>query len=128
MVEVNRMHFLAGRRSWRLDDGRIFGEKDGVLVLETSAVERFSHNFYNLADKSFGLQKLVPDIWITLLRNFVAMEHLERVPQNDTSGWTRNDSVGQADYYIQRFFPDIASLKGDREFQKARRLFPSFID
>jgi len=41
-VHYNRMHFLAGRRSWRISEGSVFGVSGNVIVLETVAAERFS--------------------------------------------------------------------------------------
>ena len=56
-VQVNRMHFLAeGLRSWRLDDGKNFEVDGDVMVIETTAVERFSHKLFARADGIAGMK------------------------------------------------------------------------
>jgi len=117
-TEVNRMHFLAGRRSWRLDDGKSFEVDGDVLVLETIAVERFSHKAYMRADAVLGLESAVPDIWIAMLNNFVAKRTLVRVPQRLRPGWKNKNGI---DYYVKSF-DDEASLTGDIEFAQQKRL------
>ena len=117
-MEVNRMHFLAGRRSWRLDDGKSFEVDGDVLVLETAAVERFSHKAYMRADAVLGLESAVPDIWIAMLNNFVAKRTLVRVPQRLRPGWMNKNGI---DYYIKSF-DDEAALSGDIEFAQQKRL------
>ena len=117
-MEVNRKHFLAGRRSWRLDDGKSFEVDGDVLVLETAAVERFSHKAYMRADAVLGLESAVPDIWIAMLNNFVAKRTLVRVPQRLRPGWKTKNGI---DYYI-RSFDDEAALSGDIEFAQQKRL------
>ena len=117
-MEVNRMHFLAGRRSWRLDDGKSFEVDGDVLVLETAAVERFSHKAYMRADSLLGLESAVPDIWIAMLNNFVAKRTLVRVPQRLRPGWKNKNGI---DYYVKNF-DDEAALTGDIEFAQQKRL------
>jgi len=117
-MEVNRMHFLAGRRSWRLDDGKSFEVDGDVLVLETAAVERFSHKAYVRADAVLGLEEAVPDIWIAMLNNFITKRTLVRVPQRLRPGWMNKNGI---DYYI-RSFGDEAALSGDIEFAQQKRL------
>jgi hypothetical protein len=117
-MEVNRMHFLAGRRSWRLDDGKSFEVDGDVLVLETIAVERFSHKAYMRADALLGLEKAVPDIWIAMLNNFITKRTLVRVPQRLRPGWMNKNGI---DYYIKSF-DDEAALSGDIEFAQQKRL------
>lgn len=112
------MHFLAGRRSWRLDDGKSFEVDGDVLVLETTAVERFSHNAFALADTVLGLEASVPDVWTAMLNNFVRLRKLVRVPQSLRPGWKTRDGI---DYYIKKF-GDEASLLGDVEFAQQKRL------
>src|SRR5262249_13255263 len=73
---INRLPFPAGRRSWRIDEGNNFEVEGDVLVLETTAVERFSHQSYALADSVLGLEEALPSIWITMLVNFVRMNML----------------------------------------------------
>jgi hypothetical protein len=59
-THYNRMHFLAGRRAWRIDNGSVFGLSNDVMVLETAAVERFSAHVFNAADSVIGLEKRFP--------------------------------------------------------------------
>jgi len=118
LMEVNRMHFLAGRRSWRLDDGKSFEVDGDVLVVETAAVERFSHEAYMRADAVLGLESAVPDIWIAMLNNFVAKRILVRVPQRLRPGWKNKNGI---DYYVKTFDGE-AALTGDIEFAQQKRL------
>jgi hypothetical protein len=118
-VRINRMHFLAGRRSWRIDDGKSFEVDGDVLVLETTAVERFSHEAYVIADTVIGLESAIPDVWISLLNNFVNMRGLVRVPQRPRPGWRNKDGV---DYYVSNKLSDLKALGGDAEYNQQRRL------
>jgi hypothetical protein len=124
-IDLNRTHFLAGRRSWRIDDGRSFDVGGDTLVLETTAVERFSNRVYQISDFALGLESRIPDIWISLLNNFVTMRGLVRVPQPLKPGWKRKKEV---DYYLVSF-DDIAVLRGDAEFkqQDSHGLFKSIL-
>ena len=117
-IEVNRMHFLAGRRSWRLDDGKNFEVDGDVLVLETTAVERFSHKMYMQADPVLGMEDALPDVWIAMLNNFLRMNALVRVPQRRRPGWQNRYDI---DYYVNSF-DSFESLASDAEFAQQRRL------
>jgi hypothetical protein len=124
-IEINRMHFLSGRRSWRIDDAKNFEVDGDLMVLETTAVERFSHKAYIRADSALGLETAIPDIWIALLNNFVQMRRLVRVPQPPRAGWKNKNRV---DYYLKSF-EEGDSLGGDAEFaqQKRLRLFKTLL-
>jgi hypothetical protein len=70
-IDINRMHFLAGRRAWRVGLGGDFGLSNDVGVLETVAVERFSHVGFAVGDAVMGIEKRVPAIWLAFLNNFI---------------------------------------------------------
>jgi hypothetical protein len=99
-AHYNRMHLLAGRRSWRLDDGQTFGVTGDLLVLETIAVERFSAEMYRLGDKLGNMRAKFPDIWIANLNNFVRLfrDGLKLVSQPLKPGWRNKNNV---DYYFR---------------------------
>ena len=118
-VHINRMHFLAGRRSWRLDDGKSFEVDGNVLVLETTAVERFSHKAYTIADGLLGLEAAVPDIWISMMKNFMTMRGLVWVYQPSRPGWRNSLCV---DYYVNNKLSDLDALANDPEFAQQKRL------
>ena len=123
-VHYNRMHFLAGRRSWRLDNGTVFGLTGDLLVLETIAVERFSAEFFAIGDKLAGLEKSIPDIWITNLNQFLTLKNLDRVPQPAKARWKNKNGVD----FIQIALDDLPALRADIEFVDAYRLYPTIID
>jgi hypothetical protein len=122
-IHVNRMHFLAGRRSWRIGAGIVFDPelKDDVIILETAAVERFSSRAYSTADSVIGLQKKVPDIWIAFLNNFVSKQGLPVFVQTLKPGWIRKKWVN----YFQLSFESLDRLRAAREFADVRRLYPT---
>lgn len=89
---INRLHFLAGRRSWRIGraldmSGPEFAAANPVptitfgpdpasfFVLETASLTRFSHLAFQLADLDPGLfnnmADAIKEIWSVQLRNFV---------------------------------------------------------
>ena len=117
-MQVNRMHFLAGRRSWRLDDGKNFEVDGDVLVVETCAVERFSHKSYVRADSVLGLQAAIPDVWVAMLTNFVRMKALVQVPQRLRPGWKNKEGI---DYYAKSF-ASFDALASDVEYAQQKRL------
>ncbi len=124
-VYYNRMHFLAGRRSWRVDDGNIFGETTNAYVLETIAAERFSAHVFAVSDAVLGLEKFIPNIWIANLSNFIQMRGFVALPsaKQNSAGWRTKSAV----CFFVESFPSLASLKASSEFQSALPLFPSIL-
>src|SRR5262249_52508412 len=122
-VHYNRMHFLAGRRAWRIDNGSVFGLSNGVIVLETAAVERLSAHVFRMADVVIGLEKRVPDIWLAFLNNFVNKNGLKPVDQTPKPRWKKESGA----MHIELKFGDQAGLTGDSEFMDANRLYLSLL-
>lgn len=120
-IHYNRMHFLAGQRSWRISPGADFGLSGNVIVLETMALERFSAWVYRTADAVISLEARVPDIWIALLNNFVAKRRLSVVPQALKPKWRNKNQVD----YVQLSFGDSRSLEADPEVWDTVKLYPS---
>jgi hypothetical protein len=123
-AHYNRMHFLAGRRAWRIDNGSVFGLSDNVMVLETSAVERFSAEVYNVADSVIGMEKKLPDVWLAFLNNFVDLNGLKRVDQAQKPRWKKASRA----MYCRFSFDDYLGLRGDPEFLNAYKLYPRILD
>jgi hypothetical protein len=124
-------HFLAGRRSWRIDTAAAFGiagASDDELVLETAAVERYSCDFYRLNGSVQGLENKIPDIWNSLLRNFVTMRGVTVVADGrlPPSPWGR-DRKYNTEYFQRNTFPNLDSVKSYPEFQSAYRLHPNLL-
>ena len=125
-VHLNQMHFLAGRRSWRLDSGSAFGVPGDVCVLETAAVERFSSQFFVAGDIAFHLEELIPAIWIANLGNFVRMCRLTTVEQDTRKPWEVVDhNLNISKLIISS--PTIEELKKNPEFIEAYRLYPTLL-
>jgi hypothetical protein len=122
-VHYNRMHFLAGRRSWRVGDGVLFGVSGNVLVLETVAVERFSATPFMVADAVIGLESKLPDVWAAMLCNFVDKRRLTSVRQPLKPRWKNKGRVD----YMTRSFPDFGAMAADPEYQDIYRLYPTII-
>lgn len=125
-VHYNRMHFLAGRRSWRVDEGSAFGVAGNVVILETAAVERFSAHAFQIGDWVAGLEKKIPDIWISNLNNFVKLKGLTVVPPPTPpkAKWVNKNNVT----YVQFLdLKDLSALKSEPEFADAYRLFPTIL-
>jgi hypothetical protein len=122
-AHYNRMHFLAGRRSWRIDRGSLFGLSNDVTVLETVAVERFSSQTFNIADAVIGLEKRVPDVWFAFLDNFVNQMHLKPVDQVLRPRWKK----GTRAVRIGLSFSNQAGLMADPEFQDANSYYPLLL-
>ncbi len=156
-VHWNRMHFLAGRRSWLLDDASAFGitpkelnryfeyeEHAGrnfisgdvdLCVLETAAVERFSSRFFQVGDLAMGLEDAIPPIWTANLANFVGMKGLMTInptsPTLPLEGWNtwrwNPGDIRRGIYYYRDEFDTLEELKGNPEFVKAYRLYPTLL-
>ena len=127
---TNQRHFLAGRRSWRLDNGVPFGLPASVLVLETAAIERFSARAYQLGDKLAGLETRIPSIWMANLTNFVQAKKLTVVPQPSPGvGWKLGSVSGQVGIdYVQIKADELRDLQTTAEYGKVIQLYPSIID
>jgi hypothetical protein len=125
-VHYNRMHFLAGRRSWRVGDGTLFGVEGDVTVLETSAVERMSARFFQAGDYVLGLEEKIPDIWIAMLNNFIRQKGLNPLEQHhDVRPW--RVKYRNIYYFVKSDFQDLNSLKAHPEFLDAYPLFPTIL-
>jgi hypothetical protein len=147
-VHYNRMHFLAGRRSWRVGDGKTFGvapadvetfgvgpanivstgiEGGDIFVLETIAVERFSARPFQIAGGA--LENKIPDIWVANLNNFIQKNGLTRLKwkphkRDRKTGWEERQSI---DFFRKTDFKDLSSLKAHAEFLDAYPLFPTIL-
>jgi hypothetical protein len=119
----NRMHFLAGRRAWRIGAGSVFGLSNSVIVLETVAVERLSAEPYKLADATIGIEKRVPDVWLPFLNNFVNQNGLRPVDQPIKPRWKKDSRA----MYIQLKFDSLTGLQGDPEFLDVNRLYMAIL-
>jgi hypothetical protein len=136
-LDTNQSHFLAGRRSWRLDSGKAFGLPGNVCVLETIAVERFSSALYRAGDYLMQLEERIPAIWTANLSNFVrlkklttlSMPDLEKLATNPSKS-KRNWHVGDEKYNIRYFRTEcdtLAKLKYLPEFVEAYPLYPTIL-
>jgi hypothetical protein len=144
-VETNRMHFLAGRRSWRLDTLPAFfvdpieynspPDSPNLLILETVAIERFSDRAFQAGDAVMQLEKSIPPIWISNLENFVRLKGLRprtRLAGYGRAGWTSSAAAfptvgsGHVNFYRENF-DDLAALKTDIEYYQVIRLFPTVL-
>jgi hypothetical protein len=142
-VALNRMHFLAGRRAWRIDTLATFGEDPSdyisapSLMLETSAVERLSDAAFMLGDAVVGFEKRIPPVWISLLENFVAQNAALGLKAQSRgtplrSGWksSRGAFPGIGSGLVSFFddsFTDLPAVKADFEFVDVNRLFPEIL-
>jgi hypothetical protein len=122
-TDYNRMHFLAGRRAWRIGEGSVFGLSNAVVVLETAAVERFSAEPYRAADATIGIEKRVPDVWLPFLNNFVNQNGLRPVDQILKPRWQKASRA----MYIQLKFDSLTGLRGDPEFLDVNRLYAAIL-
>jgi hypothetical protein len=124
-VHYNRMHFLAGRRSWRVGEGKIFDESPNALVVETIAVERFSANVFMAGDSVLGLEKAIPDIRIANLTNFINLSGLAALDsaKKGSLGWV---SRGPVCFFMQKY-NGYFGLFNSAEFQNAFQLYPTIL-
>lgn len=64
--EINRHHFLAGRRSFKVG----YDEHLQRCYIETAALERSSLDFYDLIERTGLLRPMIVQIWTSLIENF----------------------------------------------------------
>ena len=122
-THYNRMHFLAGRRAWRIDNGSVFGLSNNVMVLETVAVERFSAEVFNIADSVLALEKRLPNVWLAFLNNFVNQMGLKPVDQALKPRWKKDSRA----MHIELSLANQVGLMGDPEFLDAYKLYPHLL-
>lgn len=130
-VEVNRHHFLAGRRSFRLDRAARFHHKGpaDLWVFETAAVERFARaEFQHVTDTLLGGDKLALGlIWRQMCRKLgAAFPGQQPISAADTregpTYWQRDGQI----LYVQE---DVANLAGVPAWlEKAGGYHPALFD
>lgn len=64
--EINRHHFLAGRRSFKVG----YDEDLRRCYIETAALERSSLGFYDMIERTGLLRPMIVQIWTSLIENF----------------------------------------------------------
>lgn len=64
--EINRHHFLAGRRSFKVG----YDEALQRCYIETAALERSSLDFYDMIERTGLLRPMIVQIWTSLIENF----------------------------------------------------------
>ena len=135
-VDLNRFHFLAGRRAWRLDtaQGQLTGDlagwsKEDILILETGAIERFSHPAFLAGDYVARFEERIPPVWIANLDNFVRRNGLKTsridMPRPVDRGW-RQGRVGAVTSLTSRF-KTLAALKAGPQFRDMINLYPKLL-
>lgn len=148
-TSVNRLHFLAGRRTWRIGraldmSGPEFAAANPVpnitfgpnptsfFVLETAALTRFSHLAFQIADLDPGLfnnmAEGIKEIWSVLLRNFVEFHDFtfsETAPPFDfmPSFAERRHSV----FLITGEFDSVAEAKDEMWVRDLLALHPHLL-
>ncbi len=132
-VDINRHHFLAGRRAWRLDhahnfvpDGLPSPFPDDAYILETSAMERFSEHAFWLAKPL--LEHSVVYVWCNLLGNFLRQFQGRLLAPSEwplEPGWQTDGRTGS--HWI-RTEGGEGTVKGTRDFAELRRLYPRLTD
>lgn len=136
-VEVNRYHFLAGRRSWRLDSAAAFGQdpadfeagdSSDILILETVAVERFSLSVFTVGDWVLSFEDRIPAVWIALLENFARMKVLRvrRFVTLRPGGLWNTSKLGWVRYLV-RTFPNLSALQADTQYRDMFPLYPTIL-
>lgn len=65
-LEINRHHFLAGRRSFKVG----YDEDLKRCYIETAALERSSLEFYDMIERTGLLRPMIVQIWTSLIENF----------------------------------------------------------
>ncbi len=113
-VQINQHHFLAGRRSWIIASAHNFDNNpsslnlNGLFVLETAAIERFSLIIHQIINVTGGAlindyDKAIDTIWTTLLRNYVRSKGFQPVPVQTWVNMTQNVT------HISREYEDKSS-------------------
>lgn len=128
---INRYHFLAGRRSWRLDHASVFDSPQrpyafppDAYVLETAAIERIS--IPALLPMKPLMQESIIDVWTNLLANFVCNMGLPVLSPAEwpvEAMWNTRTYRGARVHYRMWQFGGDAALLGSADGQEVRRLF-----
>ncbi len=125
-VFINQHHFLAGRRSFRFDQGSVFGYNDGRLVFETAAIERYSLTVYKLAtDIAMGsAPDVVRPVWIQMVTRVASSNGLRVIVERPRPPWKKEQEV----HYIQEELSDIGKVKSSAHWSEMNRLFEKIFD
>ncbi len=115
-VDYNQHHFLAGRRGFRFDVGSSFGYRDGRLVFETSAIERFSSIVFAGSQLAMGsIPKLVQEVWGQMLTQFCAKHGLTPITgEQPMAGWTLWG--GKVHCMQTEVAPSVAAIQSNTHF------------
>lgn len=103
IIWANQHHFLAGRRSFKFDQGVSFGYTDGRYVFETAAMERFSLPAYEASQLLMGsAEDMVRPVWVEMVQRFAAHHGLRIVPDTPHGGEWK--TIGPVSYLQKSFF------------------------
>lgn len=112
-VDINQHHFLAGRRGFRFDVGSSFGYRDGRVVFETVAIERFSHAAFAHSQLAVGsIPDMVREVWGEMLTRFCKHHGLTPITGEAPGvGWSR---WGDAVHCMQTEVPpSVAAIQSN---------------
>jgi len=127
-VRVNRYHFLAGRRGWRVDDAGVFNfpnPTNDIIIVETAAIERFS--LTELLPIKDMMQPLIIEIWCHLLTKFTNMPRVRRLSADEwplEPGWTSDGTV----HYTTQHYGDAAKMRSSPDYRELANLYPRLYD
>lgn len=127
-ARVNRYHFLAGRRGWRVDDAGVFNfpnPTNDIIVVETAAIERFS--LTELLPIKDMMQPLIVEIWCHLLTKFTNMPHVRRLSASEwpiEPGWKSDGTV----HYTMQHYSDAAKMRSSPDYREVWNIYPQIYD
>ena len=125
-VNVNQHHFLAGRRSFHVDEGSVFGYDDGRLVFETAAVERYSLTAFKLATDIAmgGAPAVIRPVWIQMVRRVALNNAMRIIVERPQPGWMKDQEV----HYIQQELANVGRVPSSSQWPEIVRLHPGIFD
>ncbi len=122
-AQINRYHFLAGRRSWVFGSKAQFGMHrvsrydnipDDAIVFETAACERLSSYLFKAADLTRILgsfDRAIHRVWVKLMRNYIEKQGFEAIP---VMVWMNQEGPVS---FTETRYGALASCQGSTEYK-----------
>lgn len=121
LIEINKMHFLSGRRSWKVK----YDKSTGIGSVETAALEKNSHELFDVMERILNTREDINKLWSILLYNFLKARKLRSYINPDLENYSM---VIKDVYFKKEEFESVEKAKDSEWFSAILLDHPGLIE